>query len=112
MRRYIEICVQGKEQIEAVQTAEMNSPVVEDSFARLNYHQESEIGVNQQIKCATQPLPTVSSLAARQHSAVRLDSGSHECRPILFCQQQPCKCLSHISLKLCIVYCGSARVIP
>ncbi|EIE19589.1 ferritin [Coccomyxa subellipsoidea C-169] len=27
----------------------MNSPDVDDSFARLNYHQDSEIGVNEQI---------------------------------------------------------------
>ncbi len=43
--------MQGREQLQQVQTAEMNSPVIDDSFARLNYHQESEIGVNQQIKC-------------------------------------------------------------
>ncbi len=43
-------CVQGEQQLEQVQTAEMNSPDVDDSFARLNYHQDSEIGVNEQIK--------------------------------------------------------------
>ncbi len=34
----------------------MNSPYMEDSFARLNYHVESEVGVNEQIKWATSPL--------------------------------------------------------
>lgn len=42
--------MQGEQQLEQVQTAEMNSPQVDDSFARLNYHQESEVGVNEQIK--------------------------------------------------------------
>jgi hypothetical protein len=41
---------QGEQQLAQVQTAEMNSPDVDDSFARLNYHQDSEIGVNEQIK--------------------------------------------------------------
>lgn len=27
----------------------MNSPAMDDSFARLNYHVESEVGVNEQI---------------------------------------------------------------
>ncbi|CAL8471238.1 g10780 [Coccomyxa elongata] len=39
----------GEQQLEQVQTAEMNSPDVDDSFARLNYHQDSEVGVNEQI---------------------------------------------------------------
>jgi len=42
--------MQGEQQLQQVQTAEMNSPQVDDSFARLNYHQESEVGVNEQIK--------------------------------------------------------------
>ena len=41
---------QGKDQIQQVSAAEMNSSMMEDSFARLNYHVESEVGVNEQIK--------------------------------------------------------------
>ncbi|KAK9821419.1 hypothetical protein WJX81_002132 [Elliptochloris bilobata] len=41
--------VEGQEQIEQVAQASMNSGKPEDSFARLNYHPESEAGVNEQI---------------------------------------------------------------
>ena len=44
------VAAQGEHHLEQVQTAEMNGPDVDDSFARLNYHQDSEIGVNEQIK--------------------------------------------------------------
>lgn len=47
---YICLDAQGEQQLAQVQTAKMNSPDVDDSFARLNYHQDSEIGVNEQIK--------------------------------------------------------------
>lgn len=40
---------EGKEQLQQVSSAEMNSSEIDDSFARLNYHVESEVGVNEQI---------------------------------------------------------------
>eukprot|EP00884_Botryococcus_braunii_P005658 jgi/Botrbrau1/15093/Bobra.0255s0006.1 len=40
---------EGQHQLEAVEAAQQNSPRVEDSLARLNYHLDSESAVNEQI---------------------------------------------------------------
>jgi hypothetical protein len=40
---------EGREQLVAVENAKQNSPAMEDSLARLNYHPTSEAAVNEQI---------------------------------------------------------------
>lgn len=62
----------------------MNSPDVDDSFARLNYHQDSEVGVNEQIKCVTAPYHLPLSQAALRDVGCPFYSSMDR----LFCLQQ------------------------
>ena len=45
--------VQGKEQLEQVASAHLTSSSTDDSLARLNFAAEQEVGINEQIKCAS-----------------------------------------------------------
>ena len=42
--------LQGADELSIVEQASMNKNAIEDSFARVGYHQDAEYAVNEQIK--------------------------------------------------------------